>query len=229
MTTDAAQGGQALAQLAQFGKRRMNTAYIIRRILLIFVFSCAPFATSALEFSTHSNTSPSLTAILAKGPVLEGDVERLDAFLSLQPKRSRMAIYLASPGGSLYEGMRLGRYFTRNRIQTVIEGGNDCASACAIAFLGGRDRNGQVWRSSSDNSRLGFHAFSSSGQMPADENETQHVVADVLSYARDVEAPLDLLIINFATPSQSIYWLSHLEICGLGIRLWSNTANRFLC
>jgi len=207
----------------------VHPASLIRRILLIFVFSNVPFATSALEFSVHPNTSRSLTAILATGPVVDGDTERLDAFLSRQPQRSRTAIYLASPGGSLYEGMRLGRYFTRNRIQTVVEGGHDCASACALAFLGGRDRNGQVWRSSSDDSRLGFHSFSSSGQRLVDEDETQRVVADVLRFARDVEAPLELIIINFATSSQSIYWLSHLEVCGLGIRLWSNSSNRFLC
>jgi hypothetical protein len=191
--------------------------------------SVAPSTTLALEFSVHPNTSAKLTAVLAKGPVQDGDTKRLDAFLALQPQRSRTAIYLAGPGGSLYEGMRLGRYFSRNRIQTVIEGGQDCASACALAFLGGRDRNGQVWRSSSDNSRLGFHAFTSTGQVPEGEDETQRIVADVLSYSRDVEAPLELMIINFATPSNSIYWLSHLEICGLGIRLWSNTTNRFLC
>jgi hypothetical protein len=189
----------------------------------------APSTLWALEFSIHPNTSSTLTAILAKGSVLRGDTERLDAFLSHQPQRSRTAIYLAGPGGSLYEGMRLGRYFSRNGIQTVVEGGHDCASACALAFLGGRDRSGQVWRSSSDNSRLGFHAFVSIDGMPKGENETQRIVADVLSYSRDVEAPLELMIINFATPSQSIYWLSQLEICGLGIRLWSNTANRFLC
>lgn len=201
----------------------------IRLILLIFVFSAVPSVTLALEFSVHPNTSRNLTAVLATGRVVEGDTERLDTFLSRQPQSSRTAIYLASPGGSLYEGMRLGRYFARNRIQTVVEGGHDCASACALAFLGGRDRNGQVWRSSSDNSRLGFHAFSSPGRMLVDAEETQRVVADVLSYSRDVEAPLELIIINFATPSQSIYWLSHLEICGLGIRLWSNASNRFLC
>ena len=61
------------------------------------------------------------------------------------------------------------------------------------------------------------------------EDETQRIVADILSYSRDVEAPLELMIINFATPSKSIYWLSRLEICGLDIKLWSNTKNRFLC
>ena len=209
----------------------MHTSLFVRVsfMICILMVTVMPRTTLALEFSVHPNTSPKLTAILAKGLVEDGDTERLDAFLSLQPQRSRTAIYLDGPGGSLYEGMRLGRYFSRNRIQTIVEGGQDCASACALAFLGGRDANGQIWRSSSDNSRLGFHAFTSEDSMPKNEDETQLIVADVLSYSRDVEAPLQLMIINFSTPSNSIYWLSHLEICGLGIRLWSNATNRFLC
>lgn len=186
-------------------------------------------AALALDFSIHPNTSDRLSAILATGPIEAGDTDRFDAFLSRQPQRTRTAIYLASPGGSLYEGMRLGRYFTRNGVQTVVEGGQYCTSACALAFLGGRDRNGRVWRSSSDNSRLGFHAFSRPGSSMVDQNETQRIVSDVLSYAHDVDAPLELIIINFATPSNDIYWLTNLEVCGLDIRLWSNTLNRFLC
>jgi hypothetical protein len=166
---------------------------------------------------------------LAQGSIVSGDLERLHAFLDRQPQRRFTAIYLSSPGGSLYEGMRLGRYFKANRIKTVVEGGRECASACALAFLGGHDENGLPWRSSSDNSSLGFHAFAARGQGLQDMNETQRVVADVLAYGRDVGAPLDVLVVTFATPSHSMYWLSHQEVCSLGIKLWSNTYNRFLC
>jgi hypothetical protein len=61
----------------------------------------------------------------------------LAAFLRSQTLRKNIAIYLASLGGNLYEGMELGLYFRQNRIKTVVEGGQDCASACALAFLGG--------------------------------------------------------------------------------------------
>jgi hypothetical protein len=66
---------------------------------------------------------------------------------------SLIAVYLNSPGGTLYEGMRLGRMFKDERIKTVVEGGEMCASACAIAFLGGRDRQGVKWMSSTTTSR----------------------------------------------------------------------------
>ncbi|GAB4072404.1 hypothetical protein KHC28_26295 [Ancylobacter sonchi] len=183
----------------------------------------------ALEFSTHANTSPRLTAIRAEGSIQNGDTTRLQVFLAAQPRRPISAIYLSSPGGSLYEGLRLGRYFKDNRIKTIVEGGSICASACAFAFLGGHDEKGKPWRSSSDNSQLGFHAFSTPGQPLRNENETQHTVADLLAYGQEIDAPLDLLVAAFATPSDQMYWLSQLEICRLGIKLWSNELKRFLC
>lgn len=184
----------------------------------------------ALDFSIHPNAAsmPAVTAILAEGDIEEGDVERLARFLSTVPVQKTTAIYLASPGGSLYEGMRLGRYFGRNHIKTVVEGNRICASACALAFLGGRDNAGKAWRSSSSNSQLGFHAFASA-QSLRDESETQLVVSEVLEYGREVEAPLELLILNFATPSDSIYWLSDEEVCSLGIKLWDVPGDRFIC
>ncbi len=209
-------------RLTCFGKLTAIAACV----LIVLAFSKD---SDALEFSVHPNNSQSLNAIFASGDVEQGDTEKLGRFLQGLSDKKNTAIYLSSPGGSLYEGMRLGRYFTANKIKTVVEGGHDCASACALAFLGGRDRKGNPWRSSSDNSRLGFHAFSTPGQGLEDSNQTQRVVSDVLSYGQDVDAPLEVLIINFATPSHEIYWLSFVETCSLGIKLWSNTYNKFLC
>lgn len=203
-------------------------SWALRFIFLALVGLCTQTA-QALELSIHPNSSDTLTAVLAEGRVEPGDTQRLEDFLLRQPERRRTAVYLASGGGSLYEGMSIGRFFTRNGIQTVVEGGRDCASACALAFLGGHDRSGRPWRSSSDDSRLGFHAFSGLSPDLNTPDETQRIVADVLRYGRHVRAPLEIMIVNFSTPSHSIYWLSGTEICALGIKLWSNTSRRFIC
>jgi hypothetical protein len=172
---------------------------------------------------------PEVTAVLALGDVEAGDVKRLSRFLDTVERRKTVAIYLASPGGSLYEGIRLGLFFKNNNIKTVVEGGEICASACALAFLGGRDNLGRPWRSSSSTSLLGFHAFSSPDGDFQDANEAQQVVSHVLSYGREVDAPLEVLILNFATPSESMYWLSEQEICSLEIKLWDVKRDRFIC
>lgn len=192
---------------------------------------CWSVSAGAMEFILHPNSAemPKVTAVLAIGTIEAGDVEKLARFLSLQPDRPTSAIYLASSGGSLYEGMRLGLFFKNQRIKTIVEGDQICASACALAFLGGRDNQGRPWRSSSSTGRLGFHAFSTADGGLQDENETQLVVAHVLEYGREVDAPLEVLIVNFATPSHTIYWLDEREICALGIKLWDVERDGFVC
>lgn len=199
---------------------------------LLTALHLAAYSSAAwpLEFSAHANDrKKTLTAILVTGKIVDGDVDRLSAYLRRSFIKKTVAVYLASSGGSLYEGMRLGRFFRQNRIRTVVEGGRDCASACALAFLGGTDHNGRPWRSSSTDSRLGFHAFRGISAAAVDENEVQHTVADILRYGKAVDAPIELLIAGFSTPSHDIFWVSQEDICALGIRLWSNETNRFVC
>jgi hypothetical protein len=183
-----------------------------------------------MDFNLHGgNVSQSLTAILASGEIVQGDVDKLKLFLKSLPVRKNTAIYLTSPGGNLYEGIRLGEYFREAGIKTVVEGASDCASACAIAFLGGTDRNGKIWRSSSSNSRLGFHAFRSSDGSQPNSDDVQRVVADLLEYGKSVDAPIELLISGFATSADSIYWVPQEDICKLGIKLWSVDTESFIC
>jgi len=204
----------------------------MKRIVLALVAlaSILPDAGNALDFSIHTNNkSKSLTAILATGAVEEGDVERLQSFLRQLTLKRHIAIYLASPGGNLYEGMRLGLFLHQNRIRTVVEGGYDCASACALAFLGGTGNDGKPWRSSSTDSRLGFHAFKGIAGSTFHADEVQSIVADMLRYGKTVSAPIDLLIAGFSTPSEDIFWVSNSDVCSLGIKLWSNETDRFVC
>ena len=67
-------------------------------------------------------------------------------------------VYLSSGGGLLEDGYAMGRLFKRYEMQTFITGGQQCASSCAIAFLGGK------WRSMEFDAELLFHApYLSSG------------------------------------------------------------------
>lgn len=49
-------------------------------------------------------------------------------------------IYLSSGGGYLIDGFKLGELLRHHQVQTIITGGQICASSCAIAFLGGKYR-----------------------------------------------------------------------------------------
>lgn len=49
--------------------------------------------------------------------------------------------YLSSGGGYLSDGYKLGELFKQYQIETIVTGGQSCASSCAIAFLGGKFRS----------------------------------------------------------------------------------------
>ena len=116
----------------------------------------------ALEYQLHPNNKSMFTAVLATGVIELGDTQRLDTLLRTLPQTSNKAVYLASGGGNLYEGIKLGLYFHDKRIKTVVEGGRECASACALAFLGGTDSKGLPWRSTQ---RIAAWAFTHSAAL----------------------------------------------------------------
>ena len=145
------------------------------------------------------------------------------------PHKKHTAVYLDSPGGSLAGGMRLGKYFKKNKIKTVIQGYKMCASACALAFLGGTDYKGNKWMSSTTKSLLGFHAFSNAdGTKYSKSDDTQQVVAEILKYGKYVNAPIEIIIKTFSTPSSSMYWFGIQEELQFGIKVWDIDNKRFI-
>ena len=202
----------------------MNKLLLLSWILLLF-----PIFGKALEFSQHENNSKTLNAIMAVGEIEYNDVEKLDRYLSHLPKKKHTAIYFNSPGGNLFGGIRLGKYFKKNGIKTVIQRDSMCASACALAFLGGTDRNGNKWMSSTTTSRLGFHAVSKGdGSKYADMDQTQLIIAEILKYGHYVDAPMEIFIKQFSTPSTNIYWFSTQEELQFGIKVWDVDNNLFI-
>tara|TARA_B110001454_G_C12611690_1_gene388967 strand:+ start:180 stop:887 length:708 start_codon:yes stop_codon:yes gene_type:complete len=67
-------------------------------------------------------------------------------------------VFLSSGGGLLADGYAMGRLFKKYQIGTIVTGGQQCSSSCAIAFLGGK------FRSMAFDAELLFHApYLSSG------------------------------------------------------------------
>jgi len=61
-------------------------------------------------------------------------------------------VFLSSGGGMLSDGYQMGNLFRKYQVATIITGGQQCASSCAIAFLGGS------YRSMEHDALLLFHA-----------------------------------------------------------------------
>ena len=101
-----------------------------------------------------------LAVFLLEGMIQGGETLALEEAVGKLPTSKSVAVILNSPGGNLQEGMKLGRFFYQARIMTSVLGyGGGCHSACAIAFLGGRDREGRPSRTKMTDGNLGFHQF----------------------------------------------------------------------
>lgn len=157
--------------------------------------------------------------ILIDGPIRDGITDRLKQMVAAGEVRGRV-VYLNSPGGSLQEGLRMGRYFREMHWDTTIGsldgvprnpdgspafasaaelGPGHCESACSYAFLGGENRAYQ------DNDKLGFHQFYNTDGDIGD-GLTQQFSGLVVSYM--VEMGVDARIFSLAAtqgPSQMFY------------------------
>lgn len=113
------------------------------RLLVLAALFAVPARAADISFDGIRNDSPKEVRFRLRGEIAQGDVQRLDAALvasgfsySQDPWR-RIVVSLDSPGGSYHEGLDLALAFRKRGLATVVHSGDQCMSACAIAFLGG--------------------------------------------------------------------------------------------
>lgn len=126
--------------------------------------SRAAFAGAVLLGSAQAHAAEiAVVDELANGVVIaiDGDLEVADGekFANLASLHPRAIVMLSSRGGSLLAGLRIGSLARAKGYWTAVLNDDLCASACAIAWLGG------TRRFLGSNARLGFHAaYSSDGE-----------------------------------------------------------------
>ena len=184
-------------------------------------------ASRALEFAKHPADSAMVNAIEVKGSIETGDAVALQAYIAKLPHKKVTVVYLNSPGGSLDEGMALGRLFHRARIRTAVIGKDVvCRSACSTAFLGGRDsETEEPWRAKGSTARLGFHSFEidwedkeyTAQDMSNAIARTQKITLAMADYMIEVGASLEFLHARLRAPVDSMSYMSNEEALSLGI------------
>jgi len=218
----------------------MRSRFGIRNLLgaALTALTLGAFAqpAGALEISKHASDSAEVNAILLKGGVEDGDTFDLKVYISKLPKKATVIVYLNSPGGNLREGMRLGRFFFDNKIETAVETKTACASACALAFLGGRDDAGKPHRTKASNSGLGFHSFSrdfdnknySADDLKIVVQQTQTQVFLVAEYLKSIGADLDVVRLMLKAQANQMNYISNDEALSLNIRVWDDKRNQLV-
>jgi len=173
-----------------------------------------------------------LSVFLLEGPIQGGETLTIESFVGRLPPNRSVAVILNSPGGNLDEGMKLGRFFHRARISTFVLGyGGGCYSACAIAFLGGRDHDGRPSRVKMTGGALGFHQFRrerdpamadkkyTKADIEQEVMTTRRTALSIIEYLADVGEDMSFLHLILKAPSADVNLLSNEEAVTYGIHV----------
>lgn len=135
--------------------------------------------------------------------------DNLDEFASVVRSHNPSVIGFNSPGGNVSKAMELGRLIRSYRLNTLQPKGPDCASACALAFLGGVTR----W---SEPGAIGVHKSSFSGSHSIDTqtavSAVQQLTADVMTYMIEMGVDPALLQLSLQYDSDDMRYLSNSEM-----------------
>ncbi|MEY9783964.1 hypothetical protein ABIA23_005431 [Sinorhizobium fredii] len=140
--------------------------------------------------------------------VVTGDFayeDDLSAFVAVVRAHRAVAVAFNSPGGNVAKAMELGRLIRSEGLVTIQSRGSECASACALAFLGGLQRFAQP-------GSIGVHrsSFSDTRSMSVDDavSHIQRLTADIMAYISEMGADPALLQLALQYASGDMRYLS---------------------
>jgi hypothetical protein len=166
-------------------------------------------AASAAEIEVKPPQSPGSPAmIFLQGPIESGDGEKFEASVR---SVDRAVVFFRSPGGNLRAGLSIGATINTKGFATAVPPSYSCASACALAWLGGARRYMEP------NSKIGFHAASIERNGRAQESGLANAL--IGAYLNQLGLPLIAVeYITFKSPDD-IQWLSITDAMRIGINV----------
>ena len=184
----------------------ISRSLVVVLVILTGLFG-ARVSRAAAIVSEVSSSDPSVGVITLVGEIQEGDGE---SFARAAEKYSKAIVIFSSPGGNAFAGLQIGQVIRSRGFATIVPSGTFCASACALAWLGGARRFIQ------DKGLVGFHAVyivQSSGE----KTETGAGNALVGAYlSRLGLSDKAILYIEQASPD-TITWLTPSDAQEVGI------------
>jgi hypothetical protein len=215
-------------------------AALLASITILSELATPPAHAASIERLEIGRTD--LAVFVLDGQIVGGETIALERELSVLPSQLPVAVVLNSPGGSLVEGLKLGLMFYQANIPTFTMGfGGLCASACSLAFLGGRDRvTGKPSRFKMVNSRLGFHQFNvrrteeqkskvyKKADIDAAERDTRLTIFVIISYLKEIGEDMSKLHLILKAPSENMNFITDEEAVALGIHVMGEDSNDFI-
>src|SRR5262245_7481810 len=166
--------------------------------LLVF----APQSGLSADIAVDPEDAAGLAGILVRGTLNEGDAAR---FREKAAPLSKALVILDGPGGNLLAGLQIGEMIRMKGFATGVVG--TCASACALAWLGG------TTRFMTRQSKIGFHAAAND----TDGSETGVGNAVVGAYATRLGLPYTTVVYITLEGPDSMVWLTPAKANEVGI------------
>jgi hypothetical protein len=182
----------------------------------VLAFFSMTMTAYALDFDVRTSSDVSKSErsaeIFMRGEIISGDVDRLKSILADFPSRSFkfVSFILDSPGGSLMEGLELGKTisqmdeFTKTVVGTNTGKQEICASACVFVYLGAD------FRYLGDNGRIGIHQFNDlKSKLKGHEGIalSQEIMSELLTYITSREVNTAFLERMGKTGIEQIDWV----------------------
>lgn len=149
--------------------------------------------------------------IIVDGELVPGDAERFQG--TATGLRSALVV-LRSDGGQLLAGIEIGTTIRLKNFETVVPNDARCASACALAWIGGTRRY------VAPRGRVGFHAaWRLVDGKPAEAGSGNALVG---AYLNRIALPDRAILYMTQAPPESMSWLTARDAERVGIEIVAN-------
>jgi ATP-dependent protease ClpP protease subunit len=179
----------------------------VLRAVLTAIFTSAPVHVAQAAFIEKKPLGPeSPDLIMVFGELEARDIER---FRDVATNTPEAIVALAGPGGSVAAGIEIGHMIRLRNYKTVVFGDQQCASSCALAWLGGAQRF------MAESAKIGFHAASDgrSGQVSGAGN------ALVGAYLNRIGLQASAIVYITQAGPDGMIWLSPAQAKRYGIEV----------
>jgi hypothetical protein len=167
---------------------------------------CAPFSARGAEFSKAPSQNGGQDVIFVVGDLTLGDENK---FINVALSSANAIVAFQSPGGNLIAGIEIGKAIHLKGFATFVPDNVLCASACALAWLGGRIRY------MSNTARVGFHAvYVDNGGQAAVSSAGNALVG---AYLNQLSLPVPAIIYITGASPQGMQWLNFADAQQYGI------------
>ena len=203
---------------------------LLTRIALLvgLAITLGPAAQAGVAIETVQAADSAVALVRISGTMERGDAQRVQAHLTSLGSGRQITVRLDSTGGAIDEALRIGRHLHANRIRAEVVGkGVNCLSACALAFLGGRDASGKGWRVKGSEAEIGFHGFKrlvpdkefTVADMQEAVATTQHSLLAIADYLTAIGADIEFMSMMLEKSNSEMNYLANDKALHLGVHV----------